>query len=194
MGNGQSGIQLGKQHLVQHLRRPQTAHQASQGGGAKGAAHGTAHLRGDADAVAIVVSHQHRLHTVAIGQAPQVFHRPILPGLLFAHHLGRRDLIAGLQLLPQVLGQVGHLLKGDRSPVQPCINLPGPEGRLAQRRHGAPELLQGHGFDVLSHGRLPILQMKNPSVSNFPGSSVTIPTDSSGIPPGSSSGMRKKSG
>ena len=45
-----------EEHLVQHLRRRQVPDLAADGGGAEGAAHPAAHLRGDADGVAVVVA------------------------------------------------------------------------------------------------------------------------------------------
>ena len=60
---------------------------AAQGGGTEGTAHPAAHLRGDADGIAVVIMHEHRLHAVPVGQPPQVFDGAVLLGFLPAHRL-----------------------------------------------------------------------------------------------------------
>ena len=155
VGNGQAGVQLRKQHLIQHFRRPQAAHQPAQGGSAKGASHGTSHLRGNADAVAVAVAHQDGLHTVSILQPPQILDGTVLRGFLPPHNLRRGNAIPLLQPLAQVLGQIGHIRKMHGPPVQPAIDLPGPKGGLTHFLHRCLQLRQRHGFDVFSHSRLP---------------------------------------
>ena len=63
-------------------------HQAAQGGRTKGAAHPAAHLGGNADGVAVLVAHDHRLHAVAVRQTPQVLDGAVQLGHLLPLHLG----------------------------------------------------------------------------------------------------------
>ena len=72
----------------------QPADQTADGAGAEGAAHPAAHLGGDADGVAVVIAHEHRLDAVSVLQTPQIFDGAI--------HLG--DLLSGDL---QVLGRIG---------------------------------------------------------------------------------------
>ena len=142
VGHRQAGIDLGEQHLVQHLRRRQVPDLAGDGGGAEGAPHPAPHLGGDAHGVAVVVLHQHGLDAVAVRQLPQVFHGPVQLGHLLPGHLGDGE-DAGLpQLLPQGLGEVGHLVKGRGSPVEPGEHLLAPEGRLPQGLEEGRQLRQ----------------------------------------------------
>ena len=148
VGDGGPAVYLGKQHLVDHLRGGQVPHLAGQGGGAEGAPHAAAHLAGDTHGVPVLIAHEHRLHAVAVGQLPQVFDGAVQLGDLLPGHLGRRQ--EGLlgELLPQRLGQVGHLVKGGDPPVEPVEDLLGPEGGLSPLLQPGGELLQGHGFDI----------------------------------------------
>jgi hypothetical protein len=59
------------EHLRDDLAGRQVALQAHLRGGAEGAAHGAAGLAADADGVAPVVAHQHRLDQLAIVQAKE---------------------------------------------------------------------------------------------------------------------------
>ena len=194
MRNGHSRIQRGKQHLIQHLRGPQAAHQSPLGGGAEGAAHGAAHLAGDTYGIAVMVAHENGLHAVAVGQPPQVLDGSVPLRLLPADHGGGRDFVPLRQLRPQILGQVGHILKGGGPPVEPGVDLSGAEGRLAQSLHGLPHFLQGHGFQVGLHGFLLILQIKKPSVSYFPGNRVSIPSSPPPMDSGKGRGSNENSG
>ena len=142
------GIQLGKQHLIQHLRGAQIPHLTGDGAGAERTAHAAAHLRRNAHGVAVVVLHQHRFDAVAVGQLPQVLDGAVQPGLLLPRHRGRRDKAALRQLFPQWLGKIRHVLKGRDAPVQPCKDLLGAERRLPQLLEEAGKLLLGHGFDI----------------------------------------------
>lgn len=70
-------------------------------------------------------------------------------------------------------GDIRHLRKIAHAAVHPAIDLLGAEGRLTERFQLGPQLRQRHGFDVFQ-GFLLNLQIKKPSVSRCPGSSVTI--------------------
>ena len=104
IGDLPAGIQLGKQHLIQHLRGPQIPHLAGDGAGTEGAAHATAHLRRNAHRVAMVVLHQYRLDAVAVRQLPQVLDGAVQPGLLLAGHHRGGDKALRRQLFPQRFG------------------------------------------------------------------------------------------
>ena len=145
---GAPAVYLGEQHLVDHLRGGQVPHLARQGGGAEGAPHAAAHLAGDTHGVPVLIAHEHRLHAVAVGQLPQVFDGAVQLGYLLPGHLGRRQEGLAGELLPQRLGQVGHLVKGGDAPVEPVEDLLGPEGGLSPLLEPGGELLQGHGFDI----------------------------------------------
>ena len=186
VGNGQAGVHLCKQHLVQHFIGFQPPHQSADGGSAEGAAHAAAHLRGDAHGVPVVIAHQHRLHAVAVGQLPEVFDRAVPGGFLPAHHLGGADGIFPRQGVPEGLGQVRHFVIGADAPVQPGIDLPGAELGLPQLFQNRRQLRQGHGFQI--HAFLRRRQIKKPSVSYSPGIRVSIPVSFLGNTSGSGSG------
>ena len=65
----------------------QPPHKAAQRRRAEGAAHPAAHLRGNADGVAVVIAHQHRFHAVSVGKLPQILDGAILLGLLLPDDL-----------------------------------------------------------------------------------------------------------
>ena len=158
IGDLPAGIQLGEQHLIQHLRGSQVTDLSGDGAGAEGAAHAAAHLRGDAHGIAVVILHEHRLDTVAVRQLPQVLDGAVQTGLLLAGHGGGGDMERLRQLLPQGTGQIAHLFKGGDAPVQPGKDLTAPEGGLSHFPQGMGQLLHRHGFDV-SHAFLRIRQM-----------------------------------
>ena len=162
---GAPGVQLGEEHLVQHLRRRQVPHLAGDGGGAEGAAHAAAHLGGDAHGVPVVILHQNRLDAVAVGQLPQVFDGAVQPRLLLAGHLGRRDETASPPASRRrALERLVISSKEVSPPVQPGKHLLGPEGGLAQLSEnrlpappgvmdlisviGHPRLISVHAADV----------------------------------------------
>ena len=70
VGDLQPGIQLGKEHLIQHFGRGQIADLSGNGGCAERAAHPAAHLGGDAYRVAVVIAHEDGLNAVAVRQFP----------------------------------------------------------------------------------------------------------------------------
>ena len=139
VGDGQPGVLLGEDHLVQHFRRRQVPHLASDGGGAEGAAHPAAHLGGDADGVSVVVLHEHRLDAVAVRQLPQVLHGAVQLGDLLTGHRGRRQIDSvscsfsrrGLERLVISSKEVTPL-------VEPGKDLLAPEGRLPHAPSGSP--------------------------------------------------------
>ena len=66
VGNFQPAVLLGKQHLVQYLRGSQIPGLPFFKGSTEGAAHMTPGLSGKTDAVAMLITHDHRFHTVAV--------------------------------------------------------------------------------------------------------------------------------
>ena len=64
--DGQAGIQLRKQHLIQHFRRLEAADQSAARRGTEGAAHAAADLGGNADRIAVMVAHKHAFHAVSV--------------------------------------------------------------------------------------------------------------------------------
>ena len=167
VGDGHAAVQLGEQHLVQQLRGAQVADLAGDGAGAEGAAHAAAHLRRDADGVAVVVTHEDALDAVAVGQLPEVFDGAVQPGDLLPGHGGGGDEALLRQLGTQGLGEVCHVVEGRDAPVQPGEYLPGAEGGLAQGIKISGQFRFRHGFDVghsYSSLRRRIRQIKKPSV------------------------------
>ena len=95
--------------------------------------------------------------------------------------------------LAQAAGDIRHLRKIAHAAVHPAIDLFGAEGRLAERFQLGPQLRQRHGFDVFQ-GFLLNLQIKKPSVSCCPGSSVTIAPGAMPEPSGHGAFSGTKSG
>ena len=65
-----AGVQLGKQHLVQHFRRRQVPDLPGNRGGTESTPHPAPHLGGDTYCIAVVIAHQDRLDAVAVRQLP----------------------------------------------------------------------------------------------------------------------------
>ena len=103
IGDRQAGIQLGKEHLVEKLRRLESADKTADGGRAEFAAHRAADLRRDADGVAMVVLHDDGFDAVAVAQLPEVFDRPVELGDLLAGNGGCGDVIEAVQFFAQGL-------------------------------------------------------------------------------------------
>lgn len=101
----------------------------------------------------MMIAHQNRFNTVSVSQPPQVLDGAVQGGDLPALHLGRVEDTGGGQLLPQRLGEVGHLVKREYAPVKPLEHLLGSERRLPQLLEIGGHLGQIHGFDV-GHGVL----------------------------------------
>ena len=104
IGDLPAGIQLGEQHLVQHLPGGQVPDLSGHGAGAEGAAHAAAHLGGDAHGIAVMILHQHRFDAVAVRQLPQVFYGAVQPGFLLSGHGWHGDGVCLGQLLAQGFG------------------------------------------------------------------------------------------
>ncbi len=68
IGNPIPGLSGHRIDLLQHFRRRQAPLKPAQCGSAEFAAHFTAYLRGNADGIAVVISHQNTLHHIAIRQ------------------------------------------------------------------------------------------------------------------------------
>ena len=156
VAHSRTGIQLGKEHLVQHLSGCQVSYLAPKSGGTEGTAHAAPHLRRDTYSIPMMIAHQNSFYAASIPQPPQVFDGPVFGVHLLALHHGSGD-EAGLgQLLPQRLGEVAHLVKGPGSPMEPRKDLLGPEGGFPQLLKKGGHLGQVHGFQVNHTGLLPI--------------------------------------
>lgn len=90
-------------------------------------------------------------------------------------------------------GDIRHLRKIAHTAVHPAVDLLGAEGRLTKHFQLGPQLRQRHGFDVFQ-GFLLNLQIKKPSVSRCPGSSVTIAPGAMPEPSGHGAFSGTKSG
>ena len=133
MRDALADILLGGINFRTDLARLQVADAARLCRGAEPAAHPAAHLRGDADRVAVVVAHDNGLDAVAIGHPQQIFHGAVL-GFLPALDPGGSNVKLLFQLCQQGLGLVGHGRKlGDQLLVHPVEDLLCPEARLSQR-------------------------------------------------------------
>ena len=130
--DGKARIKLGEQYLIQHFKGLQFSNQAAQGGGAEGATHAASHFGGNADRIAVVIAHQHRLHAVAILQLPQVLDGAVPLGLLLADGHRRIQRILLRQGIPQIFGQVGHLVVTADALMEPGVDLLSTESGLPQ--------------------------------------------------------------
>ena len=135
---------LDEEHLREHLARRKVARHAMKGGSAESAAHVAARLRGDADAVAIRLTHEHGLHRRTIRELKQELARLAIgrmEGRLLPRR-GNRELF--VERSAQLLGEIGHLRKGARpSLIQPRGDLLGTVCRNLQRRKRLCQVLDG---------------------------------------------------
>ena len=67
-------------HLADDFARGEIPHDAHQARGAKGAAHGAAHLAGEAQRGALAVGHVNALYLLAIGKAERMFGGAVITG------------------------------------------------------------------------------------------------------------------
>ena len=131
MGHPLAGVLPGGIDFRRNFAGGQVTDPARLGGSAEAAAHGTAHLGGDADRVPVVVAHENRLDTIAVDKLQKIFYRAV-PGLLAAADDGRRDGAVLFQPGDQIFGLVGHGGKiGHLLLMEPFKNLFGTERRLA---------------------------------------------------------------
>ena len=132
-------------NLSKDLARGEIPLQTVSGRGTENAAHRTAHLRGDADRVAVVVAHNDRFDAVAVGHPQQVLHGAVL-GLLTPLDLRGGNIKVFLQLGQQGLGLVGHGGKlRDQLLMDPVEDLLCPEAGLTQRLELCRKLGQRQG-------------------------------------------------
>ncbi len=157
IGNRKAGVELGEEHLIEHLGGRQIPYLAADGGSAEGAAHAAAHLGGDTHSIPVMVAHQNGFHTVSVREPPEVFYGAVQPGDLLALHLGNGKRAGLRQLLPQGLGKIGHFIEGGRAPVEPLKDLLGAKTGFTQLGHKADQLLRRHRFDI-SQGSPPYLR------------------------------------
>ena len=172
VGDRQAGIELGKEHLIDQLRRLEPPDEPADRRRAEFAAHRAADLGGDADGIAVVILHDDGLDAVAVSELPEVFDRAVELRDLLARNGGGRDVVQPVQFLAQGLGEVRHGVEADRAAVQPGKDLLCAEFRLADGGERVLHLGQRHGFEVLFHACLLSLQMKNPSAACFCGNTV----------------------
>ena len=158
--DGQAGFLLRKHDLVQHFRGLQPPYEAADGRGAEGAALTAADLRRDADGVAVVIAHDDGLNGVAVRKAPEVFYCAVLGGDLLSEHLRRMQEKALIQLGPQRLREVRHLVEALHAAAQPGEDLLCAKALLAHLCQGGGKLLRelkrpdfrAYGIDVPSPG------------------------------------------
>ena len=145
-----SQIIPGHQDLGRDLPARHVAHEAHEPRAAEGAAHGAADLAGQALGVAVLVRDEHGLDQGPVGQAQQELDRPVGAGLDLMHlGPGQRPLLR--QLLPEILGDVGHGRKlANASAPQPLPQLARPELLVSHGEHGRFQFGAGQ-FENVAH-------------------------------------------
>ena len=117
----------GEHHLTHDLGRRQVADQLLRAGVAELAGQRAADLAGDAQGAAIRLRDVDGLDLVAVGELEQPF-RGAVDAVQRLGDLGALDDEFIGQLLPEILGQIGHGVEvGDTVPVQPLPQLLGAE-------------------------------------------------------------------
>ena len=149
-------------YLVDDLLSGQRALEAVETGGAKGAAHATARLGGNADGKLVAARHANGFDGNAVVILKQVFAGAVLGDLL--GELGRR--VKGkclFELLAEGLGKVGHIVKRTNVLLKdPFDELLRAEGGLAKFGHELANIVLAQVANVLRfspgiHGSLSIL-------------------------------------
>ena len=156
---------VGADDLAQDLARAQAARAAVERRGAERTAHPAAHLRRDAERVAVLVAHEHALDDVPVVQAVEQLDRAVeLRGDRLEHLHGVVQAVFG-QRLAQRLGQIAHALKR-HALMQPREELLRAEGRLPQLLQIDAQLLGRHAQQLRLHHALTLRmrQTKKPSV------------------------------
>lgn len=126
------GLAGGRQELRHDLPGGERTDEPGVPAGTEAAPLAAAHLGAEADAVAVPVRQQDRLHALAVGQRPQQLDGAAVAPLAL-HQPGAVHHRRRLELAPQPERQVRHLVKaGDEPLVYPRHHLPGPVRRLAQ--------------------------------------------------------------
>ncbi len=163
--------------LIQHLPGGEVALQPLYARSAESAAHPAAHLGGDADAVAVLVLHPDALHQVPVRELEEEFLRAVYLGLLHLDGLERSVGETFPALLPQGLGEIGHLPEAPgQLHMHPLVELPGPESLLPHGGHLCRKLRQRQRFHVYSlpdpfiHCPVPFLFCKPKLFPASPGS------------------------
>ena len=119
------------QQLLDDLARGQVPHHAVDAAGAEHAAHRTAHLRTDAHGPPVAVAEQHALDPLAVGELQEQLLGAVV-GPLVHRDGGRPDPEVGIEVGPQVAGQVGHVGERRRpAAVQPTADRRSPPSGLA---------------------------------------------------------------
>ena len=126
--------------LAHHFSRSHVAHTAFQRGRAEGAAHAAAHLRRNAQGIAVMIAHQHALYDVAVGQREKIFFRAVLFGAQGFDDLDADGGFRLAQLLLKRRGEIAHF-REIRALLQPAVDLFGAEGLFAELRKVFDQLL-----------------------------------------------------
>ena len=167
-----AAVLLRRVYLVEHLRRQQIALEPGDGRRAEGAAHPAARLRRNAQARAVLVVHQHRLHRLSVVQTVEVLDRPVYLRDQLPLDPDAVYHISVLKPASHRSGKVCHILKAQSSLfVEPGKHLLCPERRKAARFEFRRQLVERHRFyvntrlAVIAHASalLSNAAMKNPS-------------------------------
>ena len=149
-------------HLVDDLLSCQRALEAVKAGGAKGTAHATACLGGNADGKLVTTGHTDSLDGNAVVVLEQILARAIFGNLL--GELGRRVKGKSLfKLLAESLGKIGHIVKRTNVLLKdPFDELLRAESGLAEFCHELANIVLAQVANVLRfspgiHGSLSIL-------------------------------------
>ena len=144
------------QHLLHDFLRPEVALPSVEAARAELAAVGTAHLRGDAQRVAVaglavergVGGDEHALDERAIGQPPEELLRGVGRALL-ADEFEDVEREGLGQLRAKRLGQIRHRVPArDAALVEPVQHLPGAVSRRAPLLQAGFQVVTRDGFDV----------------------------------------------
>ena len=147
VGYPSAAVLLGKEDLIQNLCRGQIAALCRIVRCTEHAAHLAAGLGRHADAVAVLIFHQHGLNAVAVGQAKQILDGAVQLGHLLAQDLRLGDETLFVQFGTQRLGDVTHLVKRGDTLVQPFEDLLGTVFRFAHFCQKYFQLLGQQGLD-----------------------------------------------
>ena len=141
-------VLLRRFNLGHHFGGGQVSPQAAHPGGAERAAHAAADLGGQTLRPAVMILHQHRFHRFAVGQAIEIFYRPIQPGYQTTSDDDMGNVINSGQLLPQGPRQIGHKGKIRNAFIQPGADLARPESGLSPFPHLRPQRFLRHCADI----------------------------------------------
>ena len=99
----------------------------------------------------MLVAHHDRLHRIAVGEFPEILDRTVERRNLLAEHFRLIQIEFLLQLFPQGLGEIGHLIKIPYSPAEPVEDLPCSVFGLAKALQFLFNFFRCHGQDIIFH-------------------------------------------